>query len=161
MRNRLIGAAATALTAAFVLSAAAGMVPAQAQTGKYLSRHSAAGTSVTQAAAGPDFTCPSPAVCVFQNGNFTGNVAIFPTQSDSGVWINLTNPFGQGGILTLPWGSFNDNSGSSVAFGDAQTGQTKCYPAHSRVAYPSVTAYRYMWIEYGVTNCTGHLGPLP
>jgi hypothetical protein len=102
----------------------------------------------------------APILCVYQlnNINDNGNVVVFfpshPVDQDN--WMSLT-----AAGLTLPWGSFVDASGSSVAFGDASTGKTKCYPAESEVANPVVVHYRYMWIEYGVKNCTGTLGRLP
>jgi hypothetical protein len=101
--------------------------------------------------------CPSPAVCVFQNTGLTGTVLVVSTAVNS-TWINLT-----ANGLSLPWGSFNDNSGSSVVFGDAQTGVETCYPAGTRNGNPpsSVRSDRYMWIEFGVTDCTGRTGPLP
>ena len=99
-------------------------------------------------------------MCVFQDSDFTGNPYGWPTASYSGYWVNLTGT----SSIALPWGSFNDNSGSSVAFGEASTGNTKCYAAGSRISSPSpswVTSSRYMYIEYGVSDCTVSLPSLP
>jgi len=98
-----------------------------------------------------------PVVCIYPGGNYTGAFQAWFPDAAGGFWISLTNDSG----MTLPWGSFHDFSGSSVAFGDVSTGQRKCYVVESSAAYPSVTSYRYMWIEYGVKNCTGTLGWLP
>jgi hypothetical protein len=151
MKRLFSGAGAATLLAAAAMTlgvtAAAQAAPAPKATKFYTS---------------PDFHCLTASACVFQGRNWTGFAEGFPTASDSEQWIDLTNPFGGGPSgLKLPWGSFNDNSGSSVAFGDDQTNHTKCYPPHSRISEPSVTHYRYLWIEFGNTNCTGHLGPLP
>jgi hypothetical protein len=108
------------------------------------------GVNTTRAQA---FTCPSPAVCVFQGLNFTGYVATYPTFGASGGWLNLRNPGG----LKVPWGSFNDNSGSRVQFWNKTLGATWCFPAHTRLSGSGGpnghTSAGWMQIDYGVPNC--------
>jgi Peptidase inhibitor family I36 len=114
-------------------------------------------TSATALSVSPDFTCPSAVVCIFKQTNFAGAVLNIPTSNNS-HWFNLTNGTG----FTLPFGSFNDNSGSSIVLGNASTGATKCFLPHTRINAPdSVRRDRYIWIEFGVTDCSGRLGPLP
>lgn len=114
------------------------------------------GTAAAQSTAQPASCTPSPIVCVYQLNDYRDIGAVFSPATNGGQWISLTTY-----DLTLPWGSFADDSGSSVAFGDASTKQTKCYDAGSDVANPEVVHYRYIWIEYGDTDCNGTLGPLP
>ena len=103
--------------------------------------------------------CESAALCIWQVNNFKGTEVTFPTADYRGTWYYLPDHG-----LTLPWGSFYDNSGSSVVFGDASTGLTKCYDKAKYpdgVPNPSVNHYGYFHIEYGVTDCTGTVPKLP
>jgi hypothetical protein len=159
----LFGRRAAALMATTIVSL--GIVAASAQAATASSSHpsATAPATVVQATVGPDFTCPSRSVCIFQDNDWSGLVEAFPTVNDSEQWINLVRPFGVPSGLTLPWHSFNNNSGSSVVFGDAQTGQETCYLPHARISGlgSSVGNDRYMWIEFGNTTCSGVVGPLP
>jgi hypothetical protein len=141
-----LGAAVVAVLGITLL----GMAPAQAGTNVAMAARSAA-TSVT-----PDFTCHTKSVCVFDGPNGTGVHGTFPT-SDSEHWINMT----QKTAITLPWASFHDNSGSSVVFGDKQTGAKQCFLPGSKFNVTNfVGRDRYIWIEFGNTDCTGHVDPL-
>ena len=116
------------------------------------------------APASPRFQCDNfaPALCIFQGSQWSGTAIELSTQLYGNRWVSITNPSGNGPSgITLPWGSFNDDSGSSVAFGDAQTGQIMCYKPGTRLSEPQVRSYRYVWIEFGNTDCTGVLGTLP
>ena len=114
--------------------------------------------------ASPRFLCDNyaPALCIFQGSQWSGTAEYLPTTLYGDRWVSVTNPSGNGPSgITLPWGSFNDDSGSSVAFGDAQTGQIMCYTPGTRLSEPPVKSYRYVWIEFGNTDCSGALGTLP
>ena len=134
-----------------------GVAPAQAATTVPLAATSNAPSAVA-ASVTPDFACPTPAVCVFDGQNGTGAHGTIPT-SDNGRWVNMTQLTG----IALPWQSFHDRSGSSVVFGDAQTGQrSPCFTPGSEFNVPSsIGEDRYVWIEFGNTGCTGTVGPLP
>lgn len=163
MKRLFSGRRAAVLMATAIVSL--GITAASAQAAMASSSHASttAPTTAVKASAAPDFTCPSKSVCIFQDNNWSGLAESFPTVNDSEQWINLVSPFGVPSGLTLPWHSFNNNSGSSVVFGDAQTGQETCYLPHARISGlgSSVGNDRYMWIEFGNTTCTGVVGPLP
>jgi hypothetical protein len=152
--------------AAFTIASAIGLTGTGAQA---LAATSAAGSTtatsptVTSSTATPDFTCADRTVCVWQDANFSGPgiVESFPTADDSEQWINLVSPGGVPLGMELPWGSFNNNSGSSVVFGDAQSDTGTCYLPDTRISEPSVVHDRYMWIEFGNTGCNGSVGSLP
>jgi hypothetical protein len=84
-----------------ILSSGAVLAPAQAGT------------------TGPDFTCPSRTVCVYQNNNLTGYHYEFGTKAFGGgtTWHKFSNY----GFSPNP-GSLNDNSGSVFWVFDAQAG---------------------------------------
>jgi hypothetical protein len=134
-------------------------VSAQAATVSSARPRATVSTAVARTHASPDFTCPSASVCVFQDNNWSGAVFIIPTANGGETWVDLTT----GGALALPWRSFHDNSGSSVTFGDAQTGLETCFLPGTKLDKlgTSFGNYRYMWIEFGNTGCTGQVGPLP
>lgn len=138
MRRLILGHRVAALMSAVLISLSVSATAAQAST-----------TS--------GFHCLSPTVCVFQAANWSGTVATFPTHTYPDQWVSITAGYN----VTLPWGSFYDNSGSSVAFGDAETQQTYCYKPGSRINEPPQTNYRYIWIEYGNTNCSQTLPVVP
>jgi hypothetical protein len=115
------------------------------------------------ATAAPDFTCPEPALCVFQGSNFDGNVTSFVPSLVGDQWLSLT-----ANGLSLPWGSLNNNSGSCVLFGNASA------PANQQLvpvlpftredgaqlsAFPYLQGGRWIYIEYGNPNCTK--SPIP
>ncbi len=158
MKSRFFARTATAVAATAIASLGVAATAAQAATASTpQASHSAVKT--VKLGAKPRFLCDdfAPAVCVFQQGNFTGTAVPFATSMWRDQWVTLT----QQGFM-LPWGSFNDDSGSSVVFGDAQTGNKICYPAHSRIPFPTtVIHYRFMWIEFGETNCGGSVPPVP
>jgi hypothetical protein len=159
MKHRFFARTAIAIAATAIASLGVAATTAQAATvGNPHVSHSA--VKVEKLGASPRFLCDdfAPAVCVFQGSNWSGTADAFPTGADSEQWINLTS----GTALSLPWGSFNDDSGSSVVFGDAQTGNEVCFLPHTRISEPAnVIHYRYMWIEFGNTHCSGSVGPLP
>ncbi|HEY3902912.1 MAG TPA: hypothetical protein VGM14_03250 [Streptosporangiaceae bacterium] len=146
MNHRFFGRAAIAIAATALTSLGVAAPAAQAAT------------------AGPRFSCDNyyPALCIFQGSQWSGTAIALSTTLYGDSWVSITNPSGNGPSgITLPWGSFNDDSGSSVAFGDAQTGQIMCYTPGTRLSEPQVRSYRWVWIEFGNTNCTGSLGTLP
>jgi hypothetical protein len=119
-----------------------------------------------QSMAVTGFTCNEPSVCVFQGGNFDGNAISFVPSLVGDQWISLT----ASGIY-LPWGSYNNNSGSCVLFGNASAPAnqqlvdglpfTKADSAQLSI-YPYVQAGRYIYIEYGNKNCTkSPIPPIP
>src|SRR5262249_11469249 len=121
MNHRFFARTAITIAATAIASLGVAATSAQAATG---SPH-----------ASPRFMCDSfaPAVCVFQHANFSGNPAIpFQTSVYSEEWVNLT-----ANGLSLPWGSFNNDSGSSVVFGDAQTGSEECFLPGTRISEPA------------------------
>lgn len=123
-----------------------------------------AAAAQTTTAASPRFQCENnyPALCIFQGSQWSGTAIALSTTLYSNHWVSITNPSGNGPSgITLPWGSFNDDSGSSVAFGDALTGQIMCYKPGTRLSEPQVRSYRWVWIEFGNTGCTAVLGTLP
>jgi hypothetical protein len=156
-RIRNMAIIATMITGATGFMALTGSGASAAVTSAHA--RTAAPAIAAATSADPDFTCPDSSVCVFQDLGWSGNpVGVFPTAAYSEQWTNLVSSAG----LALPWGSFNNNSGSSVVFGDAQTKTVACYLPHARISEPPVvTHYRYMWIEFGNTTCTGYVGPLP
>lgn len=110
-----------------------------------------ASASVRQ--AGPLFTCPNPAVCIFQYSNYTGLHETFTPSSSHGHWIFLEDgtfpPSGTG----VPQ-SVNDNSGSAVEFYSTGDNVYRCVPPHTKeglVAHP----FDYLYIAYGASNCGG------
>jgi hypothetical protein len=140
MNSHLIGRGVAMFAAAAALALGVGMTPALASP------------------QAPD-TCSALNLCVWNRTDFRGKEVSYPTSTHKAdKWYSLT-----AGGNSLPWGSFRDNSNSSVAFGDATTGKTRCYVAGDVVPYPAsaVRSYRYFHIEYGISNCTGTLPPLP
>lgn len=156
LKRRLVASAAAVV--AVLGTTLLGVSPAQAVTTTAAMTASSAAPSAVAASVTPDFTCPAPAVCVFDGANGTGVHGVIPT-SDNLHWVNMTAKTG----ISLPWASFHDDSGSSVVFGDAQTGKTsQCFLPGSEFNVPtSIGADRYVWIEFGNTDCTGTVGPLP
>lgn len=161
MKRLFLGRRAALLMATAIMSLGITAASAQAATVSSSQAGPTAPTTLVKASVSPDFTCPDKAVCVFQDNNWSGLVEVFQTVPDSEQWINLVSPFGVPSGLTLPWHSFNNNSGSSVVFGDAQTGLETCYLPHARISGASVGIDRYMWIEFGNTTCSGVVGELP
>jgi hypothetical protein len=161
MKHLFFGRRATVVIPTVILSL--GITSASAQAATVSSPHvSAAASTMVKASASQDSSTPQ--VCVFQDNEEGGNFACFPTATWSGRWVNLVTPApGEPSGLTLPWGSFIDDSGSSVVFGDAQTGQTECFAEDSvGIGLKSTIGNdRYMWIEFGNTSCTGKVGKLP
>jgi len=146
MHKRLLGRAAVAFAATAALLSGAGMAAARSQ----------APAHTGQAAVVLDCADLAPRVCVYQDTNYSGLEVNFIPSQDGGHWISLT-----AAGLSLPWSSFHNDSQSSVVFGDAQTGAWKCFPANTGRASVSIGSYRYMWIEYGIPDCSGSFGPLP
>lgn len=110
----------------------------------------------------PDFTCPNPGVCVFDGDSFNNDVVVIDPATEGGSWLSLT---GLG--LTLPWGSFNNNSGSSVVFGD-QAQQIKCFGPGTRLDAAQIDSIaswirlaRYVFVEFGNTTCSGSHPKVP
>src|SRR5579863_2558826 len=151
MSHRYFARTAVAIAATAIASLGLAATTAQAATSNPHASHSAVKT--VKLGASPRFSCDAnaPAVCVFQGANFSGNPAVpFSPSTFGETWTNLVT-YG----FSLPWGSFYDDSGSSVVFGDGQTGITKCYVPGSRISEPEVVNDRWMWIEFGNTECTG------
>jgi hypothetical protein len=111
----------TAATAVAVAILSSGAIAASAQAVTVSSPHPhgvvVKAPVTAKSAAQPDFTCSSPGICVFQGPDFNGNPTDFVPSLEPDTWLSLTQ-FG----LTLPWGSVNNNSGSSIRFEDAQNG---------------------------------------
>lgn len=126
----------------------------------------AAVLSPAEAVAAPEFTCGEPSLCVFQGSNFNGNVTSFTPSLVGDRWLSLT-----ANGLSLPWGSYNNNSGSCVLFANASA------PANQRLVdglpftredgaalsiFPYLQGGRYIYIEYGNKNCTkSPIPPIP
>lgn len=164
MKRLFRGRRAALLMATAIMSL--GITAASAQAATVNSSHASptAPTTLVKASVSLDFTCPGKTVCVFQDNNWTGVHESFPTADYSEQWINLVSPPpGVTSGLTLPWDSFHNNSGSSVVFYDAQTGQPDCFFPNTKISGlgSSIGNDRYMWIEFGNTNCTGSIGPFP
>lgn len=113
-----------------------------------------------EAMAAPDFTCGSPSVCVFDGSNFNGNETSFVPSLVGDQWLSLT----MNGI-TLPWGSFNNNSGSCVIFYNASAAEAFYAEAHVRLDAAQLSAAtlagRYIYIEYGYPDCGDANVPSP
>lgn len=107
----------------------------------------------------PDYTCPNPSVCVFQGTNFDGYHWSYDTHAYADEWISLAAPPGD---FNLPWGSVHNNSNSSVRFEDT-SGNYICVFPNTKLAPPllknAARNYRYMYIEYGNTNCSANPPP--
>jgi hypothetical protein len=147
-------------SAALIIALAAGVSPAQASTASTPSTsHHHVRVHATKsvqggAVAGPDFTCPSRSFCLFQEPNLVGNVFVFTTDVYNGQWFSVTaSPFD----FSLPWGSLNDNSNSTVYFWDAQTGNEYCITPGQRGnptgSSAGVIHARYIFIKLGVPTC--------
>ena len=97
-----------------------------------------------------------PIICIYFAPNYTetsagGPVDFRPGDPALAGWVNMRND-----NIVLPWGSFVNDSGSSVVFGNASTNTTHCLPAHYENPNPtSVIHFAYLHVEFGVTNCTG------
>ena len=104
--------------------------------------------------------CPSAHVCIFNGPNFTLFSIQQPTKSQcaSQQWCPI-----RGGGMDVPWGSWVNNSGSSLVFGNASTNQTQCFGENLQDATPpaSLRAYGYFHVEYGEHHCGGTIPPLP
>jgi hypothetical protein len=150
------GGRAAVLMAAAILPLGIAAASAQAATASPPPARTAAPAGIVNT---PAFTCQQSQVCMFQDTGLTGAAHATETLPASGFWLEVHANTG----LTIPWGSFNDDSGSSVVFGDAQTGFEQCFKARSRISDPSaqVRASGFMWIEFGNTGCTGAVGALP
>jgi hypothetical protein len=151
-----LGGRAAVLVAATLMSLGATAASAQAAT-----TSGARGGGITHPAATsgatPNFTCPSHTLCIFQDAKWRGTVGEYQTSDWAGAWVSLTTT----SSLTLPWKSFHNNSGSSVMFGDYQTGAEECIRPDSKLSDPPEIHYGYIWIEYGNTNCTGNVPQIP
>jgi hypothetical protein len=153
MRIGKLAVLAVGLTAAATMLLGTGA--ASARAGPAAQVH---GTT-TRLPASSDGPCDQyrPDVCIYQGNYYTGNADIIPT-SQHGYWISITSS----GIISLPWHSFHDFSGSSVVFGDAQSGAEVCYFAGGSLpGVGPVGYYRYVDIEYGDPMCNGSPPPLP
>lgn len=146
MHKGLLGRAAVVIAATVALLSGAGMAAAQSQAPAHTGR----------AAVVLDCAALAPRVCVYQDTGYTGLEVNFIPSETGGHWISLT-----AAGLSLPWGSFHNDSQSSVVFGDAQTGAWICFPENTGRTSVSIGSYRYMWIEYGIPDCSGSVGSLP
>lgn len=158
MKRFSISSRAAILVAAALTSLGATAASAQATTTSGVQGGSITRPAATSGAT-PDFTCPGSTVCVFQEASWKGTAAEYPTSnwSATGKWVGKFVSLTATSSLTLPWGSFNDNSGSSVVFGDKQTGAKECYRPHSKFSDPPQTNYGYIYVEYGNTTCSGEV----
>lgn len=144
------------LAAASILSLAA-LAPA-ANAAITRPAGSAHATSAHTRSIQPDYTCPSRHVCVFHGTSFNGYHHAYATTSNKNKWISLT---ASPGNFSLPWGSVNNNSGSSVRF-ENTSGDWECIFPHikasvgNHVLANATRHYRYMYIEYGNTECSAN-----
>src|ERR1035437_2234341 len=127
----------------------------------------ASAPATAKPAVQPDFTCNTPGVCFFDGADFTGAATNYIPSLEPDRWLSLT----QDG-LTLPWGSLNNNSGSSVVVEDAQDGHSHCFPPNGQWTeaeidnnispfFSGIRSFRYVYIEYGNTLCSGSYPPPP
>jgi hypothetical protein len=110
-----------------------------------------AGASVSAGrGASPDFTCPDPGVCIFQNSDYTGIHHTYTPSTDGGFWSFVSGIFPPSGT-GVPQ-SVNNNSGSAVEFYSTSAGKYRCVAPDTReglVEYP----FDYIYIRYGASNC--------
>jgi hypothetical protein len=172
MKHLFIGRKAAATAAAVaILSSGAIMASAQAATVSKPHFHIVVVKVQPPAkrAVQPDFTCTSPGICVYQGDNFNGAPTDFVPSLEPDRWLNLTT----NGINTLPWGSFNNNSGSSLIIADGQTQRAICIlpaePPPLKLTRADIVADlgsailhdRYVFIEYGNATCSDKNVPPP
>jgi hypothetical protein len=156
MFHRLLAAAIGG--AAMIAALAAAVAPAQASTPNASATVHYVRVQITESvqgtAAAPDFTCSSATFCLFQDPNLTGHHFSFTTDAYNGKWLSVTaDPYD----FSLPWGSLNNNSGSSEYFYDAQTNIEYCV-LPGQIGNPTgdsakMINARYLYIKYGVTTC--------
>ena len=102
----------------------------------------------------PNFTCPSPGVCIFHGDNWDLYHYTWIPADSGGHWIDIT---AAPSSFNLPWGSINNNSNSDVWFENYTGSGWGCVYANVRTngaAVDGLNDYRYMWIQYGIDGCS-------
>lgn len=166
MRHIFIGRKAAMIAAALAI-VASGASTASAQAATLSRPHLRTVEATAKPAGQTDPTCNSPGVCFFDGANFTGPHTGYVPSLEPDQWLSLT----QDG-LTLPWGSLHNNSGSSVVVEDAQDGHSHCFPPNGKWTeteidnnispfFSGIRSFRYVYIEYGNTLCSGSFPPPP
>jgi hypothetical protein len=134
-----------------VLAFGAGTASAQTSAPSVTARPAIAQTDPTGACN------PSPRVCVFDGADYTGTkIWYVPATAGSG-WLSM-----RAKGLTIPWASLDNNSGSSIVFLNNSTHHAYCFgPSERRANAVDPIDAGYIHIEFGVTDCSGILPPLP
>lgn len=152
MKRPLASLAAALFLAASIATTAAAVGPSAQASVATRASVSAHAIPARPAGVTPDFTCPNPALCLFQENNWSGTPVVYTPSSQGGHWISIA------GSLIEPWGSFNDNSGSSVVFDNTTSNQEFCFTAGSRheesQGTPNVWHAQWLWITYGIGDCS-------
>jgi Peptidase inhibitor family I36 len=159
MKLPFFGRRAAAILAAAALPLTATVSAAQAASGPHSGAAARTAVSV-KGGVTPDFTCPSPDICLFPNKDFTGNYnawdgpAVLPTDVYNGRWIS----FDSIGASNPHPGSINNTSQSVMWVYAKDNGDRQCLdhgkwiPAHT---------YGWFFIQFGIHTCGSIPTPLP